>query len=87
MRCIATSGHAHDWPSVTVALQCSKMDDNAERSSAERAAQRVSGVQDFLIELDVERPGSRRHRDSDFARSVETSSRTSTLTMALRRRR
>jgi hypothetical protein len=37
MRRMATSGRAHDWPAVTVVPQCSKLDNDAARSSAERA--------------------------------------------------
>ena len=43
----------------------------AEKWSAERAAQRVSGVKALAVEMDVKLPGSSKRNDADIARSAE----------------
>jgi osmotically-inducible protein OsmY len=44
---------------------------HAEKWDAERAAQRVSGVNGLAVEIDVKLPGSSKRDDADIARSAE----------------
>jgi osmotically-inducible protein OsmY len=48
------------------------VDSFAEKWNAERAAQRVSGVNALAVEIKVELPGSAKRTDADIARSAET---------------
>jgi osmotically-inducible protein OsmY len=47
------------------------VDSYAEKWSAERAAQRVQGVQGLAVEMEVKLPAASKRSDGDVARSVE----------------
>ncbi len=49
-----------------------KVDSYYEKWKAEKAAQRVSGVQGLTVELEVKIPNDRHRTDEDLARSIKT---------------
>jgi len=59
-----------------------EVDSYAEKCSAERAAQRVSGVKALAVEMTVKIPGYGKPTDADIARSVQTALRSTTIVPA-----